>query len=145
MLLHNVVPDHAFAARRDIRVMLLTDANDDARLALAMRLKRFSARIDTEDNLFCAVETVQTCSTGYGLFIMDCQPFGGISAARQVLTMLGNCRSTLHIILIGDGIETETFPGDESGLTLLNAPLSNDVLRSALDYATRYRLIWKAA
>ena len=137
--------DLAAPRLRGLRALVLTDAGDAGRHALAARLHQSGARVETQDDPLDAVERVQASSTGYGLFVMDCAAFGGAEAAHGVLAMLGTSRAALHVILVAEDFGARPFTGDRDGLTLLRAPVEASDLRAGLEAATRDRLVWRAA
>lgn len=124
---------------RGIRVLLLTDEQDDR---LEAQLLRLGAQVDIETEFFTAVDAILSDSTGFGLFVVNCDAFGGLAAGRKALSMIGARRPSTHVMLISEDCAAPTLPTDTEPM-LLCAPVPDAVLRRGLEHVLRDRLVWR--
>ena len=128
-----------------VRVLLLAPDGGEGGARIAERLQGFGGRIEAEHDEFAALEALQVDATGFGLFVMDCDPFGGLAAGRRVMSMIGLAAERTRCILISREVTVQTFPEDPMQPILLRAPLSAVSLRVGFEHALRERLVYQAA
>lgn len=124
-----------------VRVMLLSP-NDDG---VTRRLAGLGGIVDSEADIFDAIETMANDPTGYGLFVMDCDAFGGLEAGRRALALMSKAVGPVPAILISRDCAMQEFPEDPRKPVMLRAPLSAVSLRVGFEHAMRERLMWQAA
>lgn len=125
-----------------LRVLLLSAA---AESATARRLAGFGGRVETEAEMFAALSAMIDDPAGYGLFVMECDAFGGLDAGRRAVALLGQDARRIPAILIGAEVGTQVFPEEPGQAVELRAPVSAVALRVAMEHAARGRLVWQAA
>ena len=128
-----------------VRVLMLAQAGSPGAEAATRRLAGFGGRVETQEELFAALEALIDDPSGYGLFVMDCDAFGGLSAGRKAFTLLRGAHAQLPVILISRECVTQSFPEDRSEPILLRSPLSAVSMRVGFEHALRDRLLWRAA
>lgn len=128
-----------------VRVLLLSPNGGEGQGQVAARIAGFGGVIETESDIFAAVETLLGDSTGYGLFVMECDAYGGIEAGRRVMAMMGRAAERMRVILISAETREQAFPDDSCQPILLRAPLSAVSLRVGFEHALRERLVYMAA
>jgi hypothetical protein len=128
-----------------VRVMLVTPEAETGPATLARRIAGFGGLVEAEADLLDAVGTVVEDVVGYGLFVMDCDAYGGLAAGLHAVAMMGRAAERLPVILISREVGTQTFPEDPYAPTLLRSPLSAVSLRVGFEHALRDRLVYQAA
>lgn len=128
-----------------VRVMLLSATGGEGTGRAAERLAGLGGIVEVETDLLSAVETLTDDATGYGLFVMECDGFGGLEAGRHALSMVGRLVESMPVILISAEVAVQTFPEQARAPVLLRAPLSSVGLRVGFEHALRARLIYLAA
>lgn len=128
-----------------VRVLLLAPNGGEGSARIAERLQGFGGQVEAEADEFCAVETLQGDATGFGLFVMDCDPFGGLAAGLLVVAMMGLAAERTRTILISREVAVQTFPEDPKQPILLRSPLSAVSMRVGFEHALRERLVYQAA
>lgn len=125
-----------------VRVLLLSPEAGEARVA--GRIAGLGGVVEVENDLYAAVETLNDDATGYGLFVMECDGFGGLEAGARVVAMIGRVAERMPVILVSSEVAVQTFPETHAPI-LLRAPLSAVALRVGFEHALRARLIYLAA
>lgn len=128
-----------------VRVLLLSPNGGEGQGQVAARIAGFGGIIETESDVFAAVETLLGDATGFGLFVMECDGYGGIEAGRRVIQMMGRAAERMRVILIGNEVAAQSFPDEPGQPILLRAPLSAVSLRVGFEHALRERLVYMAA
>lgn len=128
-----------------VRVLLLSANGGEGPGQVAARIAGFGGVIETEADVFAAIETMLGDATGFGLFVMECDAYGGIEAGRRVMTMMGRAAERTRVILISAETREQSFPDDPGQPILLRAPLSAVSLRVGFEHALRERLVYLAA
>lgn len=128
-----------------VRVMLLSPNGGEGAGRVADRISGFGGLVETEADLFSAIEALQADGTGYGLFVMECDPYGGLEAGRRAVAMMGQSAERTRVILISREVEVQTFPENHRAPILLRSPLSAVSLRVGFEHALRERLVYLAA
>ncbi len=126
-----------------VRVLLLSPEGGEGRTA--ERISGLGGLIEPETDLYQAVETVAGDATGYGLFVMECDPYGGLEAGRRAVAMLGRANEVTRVILVSAEVGVQQFPELPGQPILLRAPLSAVSLRVGFEHALRDRLVYPAA
>ncbi len=101
--------------------------------------------LKSETEVFTALEAVIDDPAGYGLFIMDCDAFGGLEAGLKAFATLGLTKARVPVILISKECGEQTFPEDRSAPIILRSPLSAVSMRVGFEHALRDRFMWRAA
>lgn len=128
-----------------VRVLLLSPDAGGGPDRTAERIAGFGGRIEAEADLFAAVEAVAADATGFALFVMECDAYGGLDAGRNAVALLGRTVERTQVILISAGVQVQTFPEERTAPILLRAPLSAVALRVGFEHAMRDRLVYRAA
>ena len=125
-----------------VRVMLLSPEGTGARVA--ERIAGLGGVVEVESDLYAAVETLNEDATGFGLFVMECDGFGGLEAGARAVAMMGRAVERMPVILVSSEVAVQTFPETHAPV-LLRAPLSAVALRVGFEHALRARLVYMAA
>lgn len=128
-----------------VRVFLLSAGAGEGPGRIAERLAGFGGLVEVETDMFAAAEAAQADATGFGLFVMECDAFGGLEAGRRMIAMLGRAAERMPVILVSSEVRVQTFPGDSAGPIELRAPASAVSLRVGFEHALRDRLVYLAA
>jgi hypothetical protein len=128
-----------------VRVMLLSAEQGVGSGRAADRLAGLGGVVEVETDFFSAVEALNDDATGYGLFVMECDGFGGLEAGRNALSMMGCLVERMPVILVSAEVAVQTFPEQAHAPILLRAPLSAVGLRVGFEHALRDRLVYLAA
>lgn len=126
-----------------VRVLLLSP--DGAEGRVSERIAGLGGVVEGETDLYAAVELLNDDATGFGLFVMECDGFGGLEAGRRALAMTGRAVERMPVILVSSDVSLQTFPEQRQAPVLLRAPLSAVSLRVGFEHALRERLIYRAA
>jgi hypothetical protein len=128
-----------------VRVMLLSPNGGEGPGRIADRISGFGGLIEAEADIFAAIEAMQSDGTGYGLFVMECDAYGGLEAGRRAVAMMGRAAERTRVILISREVQVQTFPEDIAQPILLRSPMSAVSLRVGFEHALRDRLVYMAA
>ncbi len=128
-----------------VRVLLLSAAESVGGRTTANRIAGFGGLVETQTEMFAALEALIDDPQGYGLFIIDCDGMGGIEAGRKAFSMLGEQTCRLPVILISRECTEQMFPDDRTAPILLRAPVSALSMRIGFDHALRERISFRAA
>lgn len=128
-----------------VRVMLLSTTEGEGPGRAADRLAGLGGVVEVETDLFAALETLSDDATGHGLFVMECDGFGGLEAGRHAVAMMGRLVERMPVILVSSEVAVQTFPECAHAPVLLRAPLSAVGLRVGFEHALRDRMIYRAA
>jgi len=137
-LVRSFEQDNAALVGWGVRVMLLTSEGADG--ATARRLAGLGGLVETASEMFAALGALIDDPAGYGLFVVDCDTFGGVEGGHKAFAMLGDVVSRVPVILVSRICPQQTFPDDRRSPTLLRAPLSAVSLRVGFEHALRDRL-----
>lgn len=121
-----------------IRVMLLSPSGEDS--VLARRLQGLGGIIEYTDEMFSALEAMIDDPAGYGLFVLECDSFGGLEAGHKAVAMMADVVRRIPVILISADCGAQYFPPDRGLPTILRAPVSAVALRVGFEHALRDRL-----
>ncbi|MEH7830051.1 hypothetical protein [Gemmobacter denitrificans] len=128
-----------------VRVLLLAETGSRAAEAVSMRIAGFGGLPEAQGEMFAALETLIDDPAGYGLFVMDCETFGGLDAGRRAFAILRAAGCQVPVILVSTECSTQSFPDDRSAPILLRSPLSAVSMRVGFEHALRERMMWQAA
>jgi len=138
-------PSAVMLAGWGVRVMLLAADDEESAGQTAHRLAGLGGVVQCEDDVFVALDAMICNASGFGLFVVDCDPFGGLSAGHQILSMLRKGVADLPVILITADCGEQVFPTGLHDPIILRAPLTAVSLRVGFEHAMRDRLIIPAA
>ena len=128
-----------------VRVMLLSPAEVATDSRVAVRIAGLGGTIEMENEAFAALDAMIGDSTGYGLFVIECDAFGGLDAGRNLVSMLHKGGVLLPVILMSADCHEQEFPNDSDVPVVLRAPVSAVGLRVGFEHAMRDRLVFQAA
>lgn len=128
-----------------VRVLLLTAAEDAGQSKVAARVAGLGGIVEVENDAFSALDTLILDGTGYGLFVVECDAFGGLDAGRNLVSMLHKGGVALPVILVCSDCAEQEFPNENNGPVVLRAPVSAVSLRVGFEHAMRDRLVFQAA
>ena len=120
-----------------IRVLLLSAGTPEGRTL--RQLAGLASSVETTDELYTALGTLIDDPVGYGLFVVECDAFGGLEAGKKALQLLADCKSRVPTILISSDCKEQIFPEDRRAPTLLRAPLSSVSMRVGFEHVLRDR------
>lgn len=126
-----------------IRVMVLSPDGGESRAV--ERIAGLGGRVEAESDFYTAIETLNDDGIGFGLFVMECDGFGGLEAGYRAVAMMGRAVERMPVILVSSEVGVQTFPEQTQLPVLLRAPLSAVALRVGFEHALRERLIYMAA
>ncbi len=119
-----------------LRTMVLTAGASDATV---QRIAGLGCRVEREDELFSALDKLLTDPSGYGLFIMDADAFGGLASGHRAFRLLGDVVERVPVILYSAECQEQIFPQSREAPTVLRAPLSSISLRVGFEHAVQSR------
>lgn len=140
-----IEPEAAALVGWGVRVMLLSPDGGQGPSGIAARLAGFGGIVEAEEDLFAAIETMANDATGYGLFVMDCDAFGGLEAGHRAITLMSRVLGRIPVMLVTGDCPRQIFPEDLAAPVVLRAPVSAVSLRVGFEHALRDRVIWQAA
>ncbi|EEW26111.1 hypothetical protein [Rhodobacter ferrooxidans] len=126
-------------------MLLLGKTDSEGVVTASKRIAGFGGTVELETEMYAALSALLEDPVNYGLFVMDCDAFGGIEAGMKAFAMLGMLRAQMPVILISKDCAVQTFPEDRSAPIQLRAPLSAVSLRVGFEHALRERRLWRAA
>jgi hypothetical protein len=119
-----------------VRVMLLTDQPEGQ---TASRLASYGSLVETEAALPAALSNLLEDRIGFDLFVMDCDAFGGISAAERAIAALIAADARMRVMLVSAEFDTPAYPlGRRSAVCLPDAVPEGD-FRYGFDHVLRDR------
>jgi hypothetical protein len=101
--------------------------------------------VEIENDPFSALDALIDDGTGYGLFLIECDAFGGLAAARNLVSMLHKGGVSMPVILVSSECNEQEFPSESNAPVVLRAPVSAVALRVGFEHAMRDRLVFCAA
>ncbi len=128
-----------------VRVMVLTPVEESKHSKVAVRIAGLGGVIEIESDAFTALETLIADTTGYGLFVIECDGFGGLEAGQNLVSMLHKGGVSIPVILVSSDCVEQEFPSETFAPVLLRAPVSAVSLRVGFEHAMRDRLVFRAA
>ena len=124
------------------RVMLVTMQGADG--ALMRRLAGLGGQIECHAELFTGLSQLMDDPYGYGLFVAECDAFGGLEVVRRACKALGEQAARVPVILVSGDCPNQIFPTDRHAPVVLRAPVSAVSLRVGFEHALRDRLALRA-
>lgn len=124
------------------RVMLVTTESTEG--ILARRLAGLGGQVECQHELFTALSQLVDDPYGYGLFVADCDGFGGLDMVRRACMALGEQTARVPVILVSRDCPTQVFPTDRHMPVVLRAPVSAVSMRVGFEHALRARLALRA-
>ncbi|QYZ68729.1 hypothetical protein [Neotabrizicola shimadae] len=125
-----------------VRVLLLTCAGTPGRDALIARLCATGAEVETAEELYSVLGDLMDDSSDYGLFVMECDAFGGVDAGRRAAALLGQLKRPLPVILLTADRAEQHFPDDWRDPAILHQPVSSVALRVGMEQLLHRRFDW---
>lgn len=126
-----------------MRVMLVTMDSDDG--VLTRRLAGLGGLVECFGELFTGLSQLADDPYGYGLFVAECDAFGGLNAVRRACLALGEQAMRVPVILVSRDCANQIFPTDRHAPVVLRAPVSAVSLRVGFEHALRDRLALRAS
>lgn len=103
----------------------------------ARRISGQGCDVDHEDELFSALDRLMCDPSGYRLFVMDADAFGGLEAGRRAFRLLGDLVHRISVILISSDCAEQEFAEGRDAPTVLRAPVSAISMSVALENSLR--------
>jgi len=128
-----------------VHALLLGRADRPATETALKRIAGMGSYAEVETELYAAVSEMIDDPAGYGLFVMDCDAFGGIEAGRQAVRHLRAAGVSVPVILLTATCPVQEFPEDRVMPVVLRSPLTAVSFRVGFEHAMRDRLMWRAA
>jgi hypothetical protein len=123
-----------------VRVMVLTDCPDGPTTS---RLASYGSLVETATALPAALCALTQDRIGFDLFVMDCDPFGGIPAAETAVAALIAADARMRVILISAEFDTPTYPLGRRTAVCLPDMASDSAFRMGFDHVLRDRAAWQ--
>ncbi len=120
------------------RVLLVTMDGSDG--VLTRRLAGLGGQVESIGELFTGLSMLIDDPFGYGLFVVECDAFGGLDPVRRSCMAIGQLAARIPVILVSQDCVTQMFPMDRHAPVLLRAPVSAVSLRVGFEHALRDRL-----
>lgn len=134
MSLFKTITRAAAKLRRGLSVMVLGPVQSDGLGRAADRIAELGGAIEHQAEMFTALSALIDDPAGYGLFVMECDSYGGLAAGRTACAMLGSLTTRIPVILItGESCEN-AIPERSQDPIILPAPLSKMALEQALSW-----------
>ena len=128
-----------------VRVLLLSAAEVATDSRVAIRIAGLGGDIEIESEAFAALDAMIGDKIGYGLFVIECDAFGGLEVGRNLVSMLHKGGVCVPAILVSSECQEQEFPNDSHIPIVLRAPVSAVALRVGFEHAMRDRLVFQAA
>ena len=125
-----------------VRTLLLSG---DTAGVTERRLAGLGGQVEMVDELFLALDALISDPSGFGLFVMDADVFGGVQAGMRAFHLLGDVARRVPMILISKEIQDQVFPDGTDMPTMLRGPLSAVALRVGFEHALRGRMLLRVA
>jgi hypothetical protein len=128
-----------------VHVMLLTPLKSAHDGKVAKHIAGLGCRIEMRNTVFDAIDALILDETRYGLWIIECEAFGGIVGGRRIVSRLRECGVCIPGILISPDCAVQEFPNEQDSPVKLRAPASAVAIRVGFEHAMRGRLVFKTA
>lgn len=125
-----------------VRVLVLAAADAADKDALTARLRATGAEVEPADEIYSALSDLMDDPGDYGLFVMDCDGFGGLEAGRRAAALLGQLKHPVPAILLTRDCAEQRFPDDWREPAVLRAPVSAISLRVGMEQLLHHRFDW---
>jgi hypothetical protein len=135
-VLRAVETESATPVGHSIRTMVLTAGASETSV---QRIAGLGCSIECEAELFSALDKLLSDPSGYGLFIMDADAFGGLASGHRAFRLLGEVAQRVPMIMFSAECRDQVFPDGRESPTILRAPLSAISLRVGFEHALRAR------
>jgi len=137
--------DEAALVGWGVRVLLLAPDHGLHEGRVAARIAGLGGVVEQETDFYSALDALDSDHTGFGLFVMEADAFGGLEEARRMLAQLRRTDPAIPVIVIASDCTIQNFPTDDRAAIELRAPLSAVSLRVGFEHAMRHRLVFKVA
>ncbi|QLQ17869.1 MAG: hypothetical protein HZT43_02880 [Exiguobacterium profundum] len=128
-----------------LRVLMLAAPDAAYRDALTARLQATGAQVEPVDEIYAALGDLLDDPCDYGLFVMDCDSFGGIQAGRRAAALVGQLKHPVPVILLTRDCAEQHFPDHWREPAVLRAPVSAVSLRVGMEQLLLHRFDWDRA
>ena len=92
-----------------LHVMLLAPETENGRCRTEIRLAGLGGIVWREADVFNALDAVINAHHNFGLFVVECDPFGGMDVGRQIVAMLRKGGPDLPAILVSRNCDEQIF------------------------------------
>lgn len=144
-IIRQIEQDKASLVGWGVKVLLLAPDYGDRDGKVAVRIAGLGGIVEQETDFYAALDALEGHHSGYGLFVMEADAYGGLDGARQMIAQLRRTDPRIPVILVASDCEQQTFPSDDRLPVELRAPLSAVALRVGFEHAMRHRLVFQAA
>ena len=121
-----------------VRVMVLTDRPEGE---TASRLASYGSLVETRPALPAALSRLLEDRIGYDLFVMDCDAFGGVSAAEQAIAALIAADARMRVMLVSAEFDTPAYPLGRRTAVCLPEDVTDSAFRQGFDHVLRDRVV----
>ncbi len=121
-----------------VRVMVLTDRPEGQ---TASRLASYGSLVETEATLPAALSSLLEDRIGYDLFVMECDAFGGISAAERAIAALIAADARMRVMLVSAEFDTPAYPMGRRTAVCLPEVVPEGDFRYGFDHVLRDRTV----
>lgn len=142
-LIRSFEQEGAAAVGLGTRVLLVATGGGDS--VLKRRLAGLGGQVECQAELFTGLSMLIDDPFGYGLFVVECEAFGGLERVRRACCTLVDQTVRVPVILVSGEIPTQIFPTDRHDPVVLRAPVSAVSLRVGFEHALRDRLALRAS
>lgn len=129
--------DNAELVGWGVQVLLLSDPRCPASAVVQRRIAGIGGRITLHSAVSSAVAQIIARPGAFGLFVMNCDDFGGIDAGMQALAQLRDAGMAIPAILVSSACHRQVFPEAATDPVQLRAPLSAVSLHVGFEHALR--------
>jgi hypothetical protein len=126
-----------------VRVLLLSATAHINDSKVGARLAGLGGLVELVNEPFTALNALIEAATGYGLFVIECDMFGGLAAAQNLVSMLHRGGVLMPVVLVSSECSVQVFPEERHLPVILRAPMSAVSLRVAFEHAMRDRLVFR--
>lgn len=127
------------------RVLFLAEPGAPLAEVTAKRLAGMGGLIEWQEEIYSAMAGLIDDPTAFGLFVIECDSFGGLDAVLRNINLLRSSGVSVPVILISGDCTTQVFPEEHGVPIQLRAPASSVSLRVGFEHALRERLLLRAA
>lgn len=120
-----------------VQVLLLSDPRCPASSVVQRRIAGIGGQITLHSAVSAAVAQIIARPGAFGLFVMNCDDFGGIDAGMQALAQLRDAGMKIPAILVSAACNRQVFPEAATDPVQLRAPLSAVSLHVGVEHALR--------
>ncbi|MDN5788967.1 hypothetical protein [Pseudorhodobacter sp.] len=127
------------------RVMLLADATEPRDSKAGIRIAGLGGQIELRNDAFSAINALKADLADFDLFVIECDPMGGLAASEKLVALLREDGVGMPVILVSSECREQAFPQETCDPIILRAPVSAVSLRVGFEHAMRDRTMFHAA